>query len=118
MYKYYQLNLLVLTGKFDQKSNFPPQMAWSRPYKSQIGPKEGENFILKSRERYYIISMHKYKLTFFLSLIGKFDQKSNFHPRMAWSRPYKSQIEPKQGENFILKSRECGIILFLCTNTN
>ena len=84
MYKYYQLNLfLVLTGKFDQKSNFHPRIAWSRPYKSQIVPKQGENFILKSREWYYIISMYKYKLTFFLSLIGKFDQKSNFQPRLA-----------------------------------
>jgi len=58
-------------------------MAWSRPYKSQIGPKPGEIFILKSREWYYIISMYKYKLTFFLSLTGKFDQKLNFQPRLA-----------------------------------
>ena len=84
MYKYYQLNLfLVLIRKFDQKSNFHPRMAWSRPYKSQVGPKQGENFILKSREWYYIISMYKYKLTFFLSLIRKFDQKSNSQPRLA-----------------------------------
>jgi len=38
MYKYYQLNLfLVLTGKFDQKSNFHPRMAWSRPYRAKYG---------------------------------------------------------------------------------
>jgi len=84
MYKYYQLNLfLVLTGKFDRKSNFHPRMAWSRPYKRLIGPKQGENFILKSQEWYYNISMYKYKLTLFLSLIEKFDQKSNFQPRLA-----------------------------------
>jgi len=29
MYKYYQLILfLVLIGKFDQKSNFQPRLAW------------------------------------------------------------------------------------------
>ena len=84
MYKYYQLNLfLVLTGKFDQKSNFHPQMAWSKPYKSKIGPKQGENFILKSQEWYYIIFMYKYQLTFILSIVEKFDRKSNFQPRLA-----------------------------------
>jgi len=83
MYKYYQFNLfLVLTGKFDQKLNFHPRRAWNRPYKSQIRSKQGENFILKSREWYYIIFMYKYK-SFFLSLIGKFDQKSNFQPDLA-----------------------------------
>jgi len=41
--------------------------------------------VLKSRERYYIISIYKYyQLTLFLVLIGKFDQKSNFQPR--WTK--------------------------------
>jgi len=36
----------------------------------------------------------------------KFDQKSNFQLRLAWTRPYKSRIWPKQGENVVFKSRE------------
>jgi len=40
---------------------------------------------LMSREWYYIISMYKsYLLTFFLILIGKFDQKSNF--QRGWTK--------------------------------
>jgi len=52
-YKYYQLTFfLVLIEKIDQKSNFQPQLVWTRPYKSQIGSKRGENAIFKSREFY------------------------------------------------------------------
>jgi len=48
MYKYYQLNLfLVLIEKVDQKLNFQHRLAWTRPYKSQIWPKQGENVIFK-----------------------------------------------------------------------
>jgi len=35
-------------------------------------------------------------------LIGKFDQKSNTHPRLAWTRPYMRRIRPKQEENVVL----------------
>ena len=55
-YKYYQLTLLlVLIGKFE--SNFQPRLARTRPYKSRIGPKLGENVLFKSREWYYIVSI-------------------------------------------------------------
>jgi len=41
----------------------------------------------------YIIFMYNYyKLTFFLVLIRKFGQKLNFHPRLAWTRLYKSRL--------------------------
>ena len=53
MYKYYQLTFfLVLIEKIDQKSNFQPQLVWTRPYKSQIGSKQGENMVFESRESY------------------------------------------------------------------
>ena len=52
MYKYYQLTFfLVLKEKIDQKSNFQPQLVWTRPYKRQIGSKR-ENVIFESRESY------------------------------------------------------------------
>jgi len=38
----------------------------------------------------------------FLLLIRKFDQKSNFQSRMAWTRPYMSRIWAKWG-------RTCGL---------
>ena len=67
----------------------------------------GENIVLKRRELYYIVTMYKYyQLTLFLVLIGKFDQKPNFQPRLASIRPYKSRIGNKDGENMVLKSRE------------
>ena len=74
MYKYYQLTLfLVLIGKFDQKLNFQPRLAWIKPYKN--GPKLREKVIFKSREWYYIVSMYKYyQLNLFLILIGKFSK--------------------------------------------
>ena len=51
--------------------------------------------------------MHKYyQLTFFLVLIEKIDQKSNFQPQLVWIRPYKSQIGSKRGENVVFESRE------------
>ena len=53
MYKYYQLTFFpVLIEKIDQKWNFQPQLVWIRPYKSQIGSKQGENLIFESREFY------------------------------------------------------------------
>jgi len=49
--------------------------------------------------------MYKYyQLTLFLSLIGKFDQKSNFYPRLARNKPYKSRIEPQRRENVVLRA--------------
>jgi len=49
MYKYYQLILFqVLIDKFDQKSNFYPRLAGTKPYKSRIGPKRGENVVLRA----------------------------------------------------------------------
>jgi len=70
-------------------------------------PKRRENKIFKSRERYYIVYIYKYYwLILFLILIEKFDQKSYFHSRLAWTSPYKSQIGEKQGENEVFKSRE------------
>ena len=75
MYKSYQLVvtfLLVLIEKLNQKSNFQPWLAWTRSYKSRIGPKQGENIVFKSREWYYIVSMYKYyQLNLFLVLIWK-----------------------------------------------
>jgi len=38
---------LVLIGKFDQNPYFQPQLAKTRPYKSWIGPKEGEKVVFK-----------------------------------------------------------------------
>ena len=73
----------LLNWEVCPKVKLSSQNSLKWPYKSQIGPKQGENFIPKSREWYYIISMYKYKFTFFLSLIGKFDKKSNFQPRLA-----------------------------------
>jgi len=61
-------------------SNFHPRLAWTRPYKSQIGNKQGENVIFKSQEWYYIVSMYKYyQLNLFLLLIENFNQS-------FWSR--------------------------------
>jgi len=45
-------------------------------------------------------------INFVLVLIGKFDQKSNFHPRLDWTRLYKSRKGPKHGEKVVFKSRE------------
>ena len=108
MYNYFQLTLfLVLIMKFDQKSIIHPQLAWNQLYKSRVGPKRIENMVLNSRKSYYIVSMYKYyQLTIFLILIGNFDQKLNFQPRLVWTRPYKSRIGLKRGENLIFKSRE------------
>jgi len=61
--------------------------------------------VIKGREWYYISSMYKYyKLTLFLVLIGKFDKKSNFHPRLTRTKPYESRIAPKRGENMVLRA--------------
>jgi len=82
LYNYFQLNLfLVLSRKFDRRSNFHSRLAKTKPYTRRIGPKRVENEVPKSREWYYIVSMHKYyQLSLFLVLIGKCDQKPNFWP--------------------------------------
>ena len=88
-----------------------------------MGPKWGESVIFKNLKWYNIVCMYKnYQLTFFLVLIGKFDQKSNFQPLLAWISPYKSWWA-KQGENEIFKSdkgyyivsmyKYCQLTLFL-----
>jgi len=84
MYKYFQLTLfLVLIMKFDQNSIIHPRLAWNRPYKSLVGPKQIENIVLISWKWYYIVFMYKYyQLIIFLILIGNFDQKLNFQPRL------------------------------------
>jgi len=49
MYKYYQLTLfLVLIGKFDQKLNFQPRLAWIRSYKSRMGLNEEKTCFLRT----------------------------------------------------------------------
>ena len=71
-----------------------------------MGRKRGENVVIKIR-LWYTLSMYKYyQLTFFLILIEKIDQKSNFQPQLVWTRPYKSQIGSKLGENMVFGSRE------------
>jgi len=40
--------IMVLIGMFDQKSNFRPQLAWSSPYKSRIGPKREKKEISRA----------------------------------------------------------------------
>jgi len=61
--------------------------------------------VIKGREWYYIVSMYKYyQLALFLVLIGKFNQKSNFYPRLAGTKPYKTRIWPKRGENMVLRA--------------
>jgi len=103
-----------LNWKFDQKLNFHLRLAWTRICKCQIRPKQGENVVLKSRERYYIISIYKYyEKTLFLVLIGKFDQKSNFHPQLVWGKPYKSRTWPKLEENVAFKSRGWYYLVFM-----
>ena len=73
MHSYFQLNLfLVSIEKFDQNSNVHLWLAWAKPYKSRIRPKQGENLVVNSYELYYIVSMYKYyQLTLLLVLIGK-----------------------------------------------
>jgi len=69
---------LVLIVKFDQKPNFWPWLTWVKPHTSPLGPKQGENVVLKSRELYYTDFMYKYfQLTLVVVLIMKFDQKVN-----------------------------------------
>jgi len=80
MNKYCQLILfLVVIENSNQKLKFQPWLAYTRPFKSQTGPKWGENMIFNGWERYYIVSMNKYyKLPLFLFLFGMFDRKSTF----------------------------------------
>jgi len=89
------INLIFsLNWKFHQKSKFQPLLVWILGLiRDELGLNGGENVIFKKQKWYYIISMYKYsQLTFFLFLIGKFDQKSNFQPLLAWIRPYKSRM--------------------------
>ena len=39
-----------LNWKFDQNPNFQSRLPSTRPYKSRIGNKHGENMVLKRRE--------------------------------------------------------------------
>jgi len=58
-----------------------PWLAWAKPYKSQIRPKQGENIVVNSHELYYIVSMYKYyQLALLLILIEKFNQSQTFSP--------------------------------------
>ena len=89
---------------------FNPDLARTGHYKRQIGPKWGENVIFKHREWYYIVSMYKYyQLTLFLVLIWKFDQKSNFHHRLAGTKPYECRLGKKHWEKY--GSQELGVVL-------
>jgi len=75
----YQFTLfLVSLGSLTKCHTLAP-IGLTRPYKSRVGPKRGENVALKSQEYYYIVSNYNNvnQLTLFLVLIGKFDQKSN-----------------------------------------
>ena len=82
MYNYFQLTLfLVSIEKFDQNSNIHPWLAWAKPYKSWIRPKQGENMVVNCYELYYIVSMYKYyQLSLLLILIEKFDENQTFIP--------------------------------------
>ena len=75
MCSYFQLTLFqVSIEKFDQNSNIHPWLAWAKPYKSRIRPKQGENMVVNSHELYYIVSMYKYnQLTLLQVLIEKFN---------------------------------------------
>ena len=111
MYNYQLTLFLELVGKFDKKLNFQ-WLAKIRPYKNQVGPAYGRKCDYQESGVYYKVFMYNYhQLTLFLVLIWKFDQKSSFHPQLAWSRPYKSQIGPKRRENMIFHSWEwCYIV--------
>ena len=64
---------------FHYKSNFQRLLVWIKPHKCRIGPKWGENVIFKNLKWHNIVSKYYYKLTLFLVLIGKFNQKSKFY---------------------------------------
>jgi len=58
---YIQLQLVNLISSANWESQiFCPELAWTEPYMSRIGPKWGENAIFRSREWYNIISMYNY----------------------------------------------------------
>ena len=87
-------------------SNFHPHLAWTRPYKSQIGNKQGENVIFKSQEWYYIVSMHKYyQLSLFL-ILESFTKSQIFSPDWPKLSLIRSKLRKKHRENMILKRRE------------
>jgi len=72
--------------------------------RAKFASKRGEKVVLKSQEWYYIVSVHKYyRLTYFLVLIGMFDQKSKF--LSDWLElGLIRQIRPKWAENIVFKS--------------
>ena len=78
LYRFYvQLRPINLISSLNKevcpKVKFHPWLAWTRPYKSRIGPKEGENLSFKSRMWYHKFFMYNYfQLTLFLVLIGMF----------------------------------------------
>jgi len=82
MYHYYLLTLfLILIKKLTKSQTFIPDLPEIGHIKAKQGPNMEKTWFLKSWNWYYIVSMYKYyKLTLFLVLIGKFDQKSNFSP--------------------------------------
>jgi len=70
--------------------NFVPDWPELGHIRAKFGSKQGEKVVLKSREWYYIISMHKYyRLTYFLVLMGCLTKNQ---PWLAWTKPYKSQM--------------------------
>ena len=98
---------LVFIEKFDQKSDFQTQLARTKPYKSRMGSKLGENIVFqKTGAVLHSFYVNYYWLNLFLVLIRKFDQKSNFQPWLAWTGAYNSRIGNKRGENIVFKSPE------------
>jgi len=49
----------------------------------------------------------------FSVLIGKFDQVSNFQPRLARTRSYKSRIGTKREKNIVFKGCEWYYIVYI-----
>jgi len=51
-------HVLVLIGRFDQSQTFDQD--WPEPYMSLIGPKQEENVVFKSWEKYYIVCIYNF----------------------------------------------------------
>jgi len=82
-----------------------------------IRPKWGESMIFKNQKCYYIVlCINTTKLSLFLALIGEFNQKSNFQPRLTWIRPYKSQMGLNGKKTWFLRAGR-DITYFLCITT-
>ena len=63
----------------------------------------GKNVVLKSRDRYDIVSIYKYyQLTLFLVLIGSVTKSQTFGP--DWPKPGLNRAQT--GKNVVLKSRD------------